>query len=68
MGIALLVTTIVVQLGLILVKAVKASPVFLFEIVVIGISGYYLANEVLSLKDFVGGIFIVLGVLISARK
>ena len=68
LGIALLVTTIVVQLGLILVKAVKASPVFLFEIVVIGISGYYLANEVLSLKDFVGGIFIVLGVLISARK
>jgi len=68
LGLALLFTTMIVQLGLTMVEAVRASPVFLFEIVVVGISGYYLANEILSFKDFFGGVFIVLGVLISARK
>ncbi|MDC0182603.1 DMT family transporter [Nitrosomonadales bacterium] len=68
LGLALLLTTMVVQLGLTMIEAVKASPIFLFEIIVVGISGYYLANEILSLKDFLGGIFIILGVLISSKK
>ncbi len=68
LGLALLLTTMVVQLGLTMIEAVKASPIFLFEIIVVGISGYYLANELLSLKDFLGGIFIILGVLISSKQ
>lgn len=68
LGFALLSATLIVQIGLTLVEAVRASPIFLFEIVVVGISGYLLANESVSLKDFIGGIFIIIGVLISTRK
>tara|TARA_B110000014_G_scaffold264451_1_gene266202 strand:- start:5979 stop:6800 length:822 start_codon:yes stop_codon:yes gene_type:complete len=68
LGFILLFTTMVVQIGLTLVEAVRASPIFLFEIIVVGISGYLLANETLLFKDFIGGIFIILGVLVSTRK
>jgi drug/metabolite transporter (DMT)-like permease len=68
LGFILLFTTMAVQIGLTLVEAVRASPIFLFEIVVVGISGYLLANESLLVKDFIGGVFIILGVLISTRK
>jgi len=67
-GLVMLLATMVVQIGLTLVEAVRASPIFLFEIVVVGISGYLLANESLLAKDFIGGVFIILGVLISTRK
>ncbi len=67
LGLTLLITTIVVQLGLTLIQSVRASPIFLFEIVVAGVSAYYLANETLGLQDFAGGIFIIAGVLISTR-
>jgi len=50
------------------VNAVTASPIFLFEIIVAGISAYFLANEIVNLKDFFGGLLIVLGVLISTRE
>ncbi len=68
LGFILLIVTMVMQIGLTLVEAVRASPIFLFEIVVVGISGYLLANESLQVKDFIGGLFIILGVLISTRK
>ena len=68
LGLIMLLATMVVQIGLTLVEAVRASPIFLFEIVVVGISGYLLANESLLVKDFIGGVFIILGVLISTRK
>ena len=66
--IAGLLITMIIQHGLRLVDAVRASPIFLFEIIVVAISGYYLANEILTLKDFVGGLFIITGVLISSRQ
>jgi len=68
LGLTLLITTMVIQYGLVLVEALRASPIFLFEIVVAGISAYFLANEILSFKDFIGGVFVVMGVLISTRK
>jgi drug/metabolite transporter (DMT)-like permease len=67
-GCMLLFTTMIVQNGLVLVDAVRASPVFLFEIIVVAISGFYLANEVIHVKDFFGGLFIITGVLISSRQ
>ena len=68
LGLILLFATMIIQIGLTLVEAVRASPIFLFEIVIVGISGYYLANESLQVKDFIGGLFIIFGVLISTRK
>jgi len=67
-SLTLVITTLVVQHGLTLVPAVKASPIFLFEIIVAGISAYFLANEVINLKDLLGGVFIVTGILISTRQ
>ena len=67
-ALTLLVTTLTVQYGLTLVKAVTASPIFLFEIIVAGVSAYFLANEMIGWKDLLGGIFIVLGIFISTRK
>lgn len=66
-GLTLFITTLVVQYGLTKVTAVTASPIFLFEIIVAGISSYYLAHEVVHIKDFLGGLFIIFGVLISTR-
>jgi len=67
LGLTLLITTTIVQLGLTLVESVRASPIFLFEIIVAGVSAYYLANETLGFQDFAGGVFIIAGVLISTR-
>lgn len=67
-GFTLLLTTMIIQHGLRLVDAVRASPIFLFEIIVVAISGFYLANEILLFKDFIGGLFIISGVLISSRQ
>jgi len=67
-GLTLFITTLVVQFGLTQVNAVTASPIFLFEIIVAGISAYFLANEIVHVKDFFGGLLIVLGVLISTRE
>lgn len=67
-SLTLLITTLTVQYGLTLVRAVTASPIFLFEIIVAGVSAYFLANEVVGWKDFLGGILIVIGILISTRN
>lgn len=66
-GTSIFVTTVIVQYGLTKIEAVKASPIFLFEIIVAAISSYLLANEAIGLRDIVGGVFIVIGILISAR-
>ena len=58
----------IIQHGLRLVDAVRASPIFLFEIIVVAISGYYLANEILTLKDFFGGLFIIVKRVVNTNN
>ncbi|MGE4596760.1 MAG: DMT family transporter [Methylophilaceae bacterium] len=67
-AITLLVTTLTVQYGLTRIKAVRASPIFLFEIIVAAISSYLWAGEVISTQIFLGGMLIVFSVLVSSRK
>ncbi len=67
-GFILLLATLIIQHGLRLVDAVRAGPIFLFEIIIVAVSGYVLVNEVIFMKDFFGGLLIMSGIFISGRK
>ncbi len=55
----LMVTTVLVQYGLTHMRVTRASVIFLFELVVASISSYWLAGEVLTAHEWVGGTMIV---------
>ena len=67
-GLLLFCSTLIIQYGLPKINPVKASPIFTFEIVVAALSSYWLANEILGVKDLVGGVFIILAISLSALK
>lgn len=64
-GALLFVSTLIVQYGLPRVNPVQTSPIFLFEIIVASLSSFYLADELLSLKDFIGGFLILTSITVS---
>jgi drug/metabolite transporter (DMT)-like permease len=65
-AIFLFASTILVQFGLTQLTAIRASVLFLFELVVAAIAAFYLADEVMSLNEWIGGTLIVAAALISA--
>ena len=66
-GAAIFAVTLAVQYGLTHTPANQAIVIFLFELVVAAISSYYLANEVLSAKEWVGGVMIIAASLFSGE-
>ena len=62
----LISTTMFVQYGITQLTAIRASVLFLFELIVAAIAAYYLANEAMGLNDWIGGILIVVAALISS--
>lgn len=64
----LLAATIFVQYGVTQMTAVSASVLFLFELVVAAIASYYLANEVMSWTEWLGGSLIIAAAVISAMQ
>lgn len=66
-GSMLFISTLIIQFGLPRIHPVLASPIFLFEIIIAAISSYFLANELLSIKDFIGGMLIIAAIFLSAR-
>ena len=58
-GLVLMLTTLLVQYGLTHTSAVRASIIFLFEIVVAAASAYWLVGEALGLREWVGGAMII---------
>jgi len=62
----LMVATLLVQFGVTQLTAIRASVLFLFELVVAAIASYYLAHEVMTLNEWIGGILIVMAALIAA--
>lgn len=62
----LISTTMLVQYGVTQLKAIRASVLFLFELIVAAIASYYLANETMGLNDWLGGALIVAAALISS--
>ncbi len=62
----LMAATILVQFGVTQLTAIRSSVLFLFELVVAAIASYYLAHEVMSLNEWIGGSLIIIAALTSA--
>ena len=62
----LLAATMLVQFGVTQLSAIRASVLFLFELVVAAIAAYYLAHEAMTANEWVGGLLIIAAALTSA--
>jgi len=69
-GIALflIAATLMVQYGVTRIQATRASVLFLFELVVAAIAAYYLANESMTVNEWVGGALIVAAAVFAASN
>ena len=67
-ALSLFLSTLLVQFGVTQIKAVEASSFFLFEIVVAAISSYFLVGESIAFNEWLGGIFIISGVILSSKN
>ena len=65
-AIFLLAATILVQFGVTQLTAIRSSVLFLFELVVAAFASYYLAHEVMSLNEWIGGSLIIAAALTAA--
>lgn len=66
-GLIVFALSLVMQYGLTHIPANRAIVIMLFELVVAAIAAYFLADEAMALKEWVGGVMIVLASLFSAR-
>jgi drug/metabolite transporter (DMT)-like permease len=66
-GVVVFALSLIVQYGLTHIPANRAVVIMLFELVVAAIASYFLANEAMALKEWVGGAMIVSASLFSAR-
>jgi drug/metabolite transporter (DMT)-like permease len=62
----LIAATIFVQYGVTKIKAVRASILFLFELVVAAIAAYCLTDEKMHLNEWIGGSLIVAAAIFAA--
>lgn len=62
----LITATVFVQYGVTKITAVRASILFMFELVVAAIAAYYLAKESMSLNEWIGGALIVSAAIFSS--
>ena len=59
LGGILMLTTLLVQYGITHTLVTRASVIFLFELVVAALSSWWLANEAMTLREWLGGTLIV---------
>jgi drug/metabolite transporter (DMT)-like permease len=62
----LMAATLLVQYGVTQITATRASVLFLFELVVAAIASYYLAHEIMTINEWIGGSLIVIAAIFSA--
>lgn len=62
----LIAATLLVQYGITVIKATRASVLFLFELVVAAIAAYYLTDETMGIHEWIGGVLIVLASVFAA--
>ena len=67
LGIVLCATSFSVQYALVYLQANRAIILFLFELVVASISSYFLADEAMQLRDWLGALLIVSASLLSGK-
>jgi len=66
-GLVLLLVNVVAQVGLAALPANRASVIMLFELVVAALSSWWLAGEVMELREWLGGGLIVAASLVSGK-
>ncbi len=66
-GLCIGLMTVAVQYGLTHTLANQAIIIFLFELVVAAVASWFLANEALTLREWLGGILIIAGSLFSGH-
>lgn len=65
-AVLLIAATLFVQYGVTLIKATRASVLFLFELVVAAIAAYYLTDETMHINEWIGGALIVVASVFAA--
>lgn len=65
-AIMLIAATLLVQYGVTVIKATRASVLFLFELVVAAVAAYFLTDESMHLNEWLGGILIVAASVFAA--
>jgi drug/metabolite transporter (DMT)-like permease len=65
-AVLLIAATLLVQYGVTLIKATRASVLFLFELVVAAIAAYYLTDETMGINEWIGGALIVAASVFAA--
>lgn len=66
-GLCIGLMTVAVQYGLTHTPANQAIIIFLFELVVAAVASWFLANEALTLREWLGGALIIAGSLFSGH-
>lgn len=66
-GLSIALMTLSVQYGLSHTQANQAIVIFLFELVVAAIASWFLANEALTPREWLGGVMIIAGSLFSGH-
>lgn len=66
-GLALVLATLSVQYGLAHTPAMRAIVILLTELLAAGVSSWWLAGEVMGLRDWLGGALIVAATLLSGK-
>ncbi|MDP3743959.1 MAG: DMT family transporter [Methylotenera sp.] len=64
----LMAATLFVQYGVTKIEATRASVLFLFELVVAAVAAYYLANETMTINEWIGGGLIVVAAIFAASN
>ncbi len=67
LGLALCACSFAVQYGVTHMPANRAMLLFLFELVVAAIASYFLANEAMGLRDWIGAALIISASLLSGK-
>ena len=67
LGIVICATSFAVQYALAHLPANRAIVLFLFELVVAAVASYFLADEAMRLRDWIGAVLIVSASLLSGR-
>lgn len=67
LGAIMFLVTVITQYGLTHTPANQSIVIFLFELVVAAVSSYFLANEALGVRDWLGGMLIVAATLFSGK-
>lgn len=67
LGITIFLLSILLQYGLTHVPANQAIVILLLELFIATIAAYYLADEQLTIKEWLGGLMIILASLLSTK-